>query len=283
MPAEREAMIVDQRGNIDFEERGQGPSILFVPGSCSTGAAWRSVVGELHTRFRCITTSLPGYGGSTERRTQTDLSIARMAEAVEIAVRAAAAPVHLVGHSFGGLVSLAVAIRGAVPLASLTMLEPPAVTILALDPKDAAHDEAFRTMQAAYRQAYGRGDLEAIGQMIDFYGGAGTFAGWPEKIRRYAVETTPVNLRDWQSAYGFALTRQLLAEIDCPVLAACGERSHRAMHAITRRLADNIPGGHHVTIDHAAHFMIATHADVVADLIESHVVDTRAWPRLWVA
>ena len=41
--------------------------------------------------------------------------------------------------------------------------------------------------------------------MIDFYGGAGTFAAWPAGVRAYAVETTPVNLLDWASVFGFRL------------------------------------------------------------------------------
>jgi pimeloyl-ACP methyl ester carboxylesterase len=45
---------------IDFDESGDGPTIVFVPGSCSTGAAWRPVIAALSGGFRCVTTSLPG-------------------------------------------------------------------------------------------------------------------------------------------------------------------------------------------------------------------------------
>jgi hypothetical protein len=48
-------------------------------------------------------------------------------------------------------------------------------------------------------EAQGRID-EAIAGMIDFYGGAGTFASWPPRVRGYAIETTPVNILDWASA-----------------------------------------------------------------------------------
>jgi pimeloyl-ACP methyl ester carboxylesterase len=34
-------MIEDPRGRIDYDEAGQGPTVVLVPGSCSTGAAWR--------------------------------------------------------------------------------------------------------------------------------------------------------------------------------------------------------------------------------------------------
>ena len=84
---------------------------MLVPGSCSTGAAWRPVIAAWDDQFRCVTTSLLGYGGTAERRTASDPSIAHEAEALESVIRTAGGPVHLVGHSFGGLVALAVALR----------------------------------------------------------------------------------------------------------------------------------------------------------------------------
>jgi pimeloyl-ACP methyl ester carboxylesterase len=55
-------MIDDTNGCIDYHEAGDGPTVVFVPGSCSTGAAWRPVISELSDSFRCVTTSLLGYG-----------------------------------------------------------------------------------------------------------------------------------------------------------------------------------------------------------------------------
>ncbi|HTH34320.1 MAG TPA: hypothetical protein VL976_08085 [Xanthobacteraceae bacterium] len=53
-------MIEDPHGCVDYDERGSGPTIVLVPGSCSTGAAWRPVLGAWDDRFRCVTTSLLG-------------------------------------------------------------------------------------------------------------------------------------------------------------------------------------------------------------------------------
>ena len=69
-------MIEEPRGRIDFAECGTGPTIVLVPGSCSTGAAWRPVMATWNGQFRCVTTSLLGYGGTVERRTPIDPDIA---------------------------------------------------------------------------------------------------------------------------------------------------------------------------------------------------------------
>ena len=142
---------------------------------------------------------------------------------LESVVRKSGGPVHLVGHSFGGLVSLAVALRKQVPLASLVIVEAPAAEILRAA-REHQHYRAFRRMTEAYFAAFEAGNLEAIAAMIDFYGGAGTFASWPPRVRAYAVETTPVNILDWASAYGFALSAASLAAVQIPALVIRGGR-----------------------------------------------------------
>lgn len=270
-------MIDDPRGRIDYAESGSGPTIVLLPGSCATGAAWRPMAEAWGGRFRCVTTSLPGYGGTAERRTASDTSIDLVAEVVEAVIRRAGGsgdgfggPVHLVGHSFGGLVATAVALRNAVPLAGLIVIEAPAMEIL----KDRGEDEhyrAFRSMSDAYAAAFHGGDREAIAAMIDFYGGAGTFASWPERVRTYAVETTAANLLDWRSAYGFPLTAGALAALDIPTLVLWGGSSRPAVQRANALLAQCIPRAASAAVDGAAHFMIATHAGEVARRVAAHI------------
>ena len=75
---------------------------MLVPGSCSTAAAWRPVIAQWKNRYRAVTTSLLGYGGTQERRSVADTDMAHEAEALEAVIRRAGCPVHLVGHSFCG-------------------------------------------------------------------------------------------------------------------------------------------------------------------------------------
>jgi pimeloyl-ACP methyl ester carboxylesterase len=259
-------MIEDLRGRVDYDEAGAGSTVVLVPGSCSTGAAWRPMLAHWQRGFRCVTTSLLGYGGTAERRTAGDTDISHEAEAVEAVIRRAACPVHLVGHSFGGLTALAVALRRRVPLLSLTIAEAPAAEILR-PLGEYRHYLAFRNMTDNYYLAHYSGDKTAIEQMIDFYGGAGTFSGWPQRLRDYAVETTPVNLLDWASAYGFELTPALLATVKIPALVLWGQASHPAAKRANELLAQYMPNASIAEIPGAAHFMISTHAGQVAGMI----------------
>jgi pimeloyl-ACP methyl ester carboxylesterase len=263
-------VINDPCGLIDYDESGEGPTVLLVPGSCSTGAAWRPMMSHWKDAFRCVTTSLLGYGRTAERRTADNSDISLEAEMIEAVIARAGAPVHLVGHSFGGLSGLAVALRHPHLVRSLTLLEVPAPEILRHTGED-RHYGAFRSMTDAYFGAFRSGQSNAIEQMIDFYGGAGTFSGWPQRVRDYAVETTSVNLLDWAGAYGFATTPSGLAKLAMPTLVVRGEKSHPAVKRANELLGQSIPGATVATIPGAAHFMIATHASELAGLVASHV------------
>jgi pimeloyl-ACP methyl ester carboxylesterase len=257
-------MIEHAGGRIDYDDSGgAGPTIVLVPGSCSTGAAWRPVIANWDGQFRCITTSLLGYGRTTERRTAEDPGISHEAEMLEAVIRQADGPVHLVGHSFGGLVALVTALRGRALLASLTIVEAPAMELLRESGED-RHYRAFSEMTESYFSDFENGNTEAIAAMIDFYGGAGTYASWPPRVKSYAMETTPVNIMDWDSAFGFALSRAMLAALTVPTLVLRGGASHPAMQRANELLATTIKGASLQTIAGAAHFMIATHAGDVA-------------------
>ena len=282
-------MIEDPRGSIDYDESGSGPTIVLVPGSCSTGAAWRPVIARWENRFHCVTTSLLGYGGTAERRSSLDSSIAQETDILEMVIRRAGRPVHLVGHSFGGLCALTVALRKSVPLLSLTILEAPVMELL---PRMGEHEHyrAFQDMTDAYFDAYRFGQRDAIARMIDFYGGAGTFAAWPERVRSYAEETTGVNVLDWASAYGFPLTPDALSTVEVPTLVLWGGESHPAMQRANALLAQSIPKALEKVIAGAAHFMISTHPGETAHAIAGHVAwaDGAAasaqpahWARVW--
>ena len=268
-------MIEGEHGRIDYDELGDGPTVVLVPGSCSTGAAWRSAISQWENGFRCVTTSLLGYGGTAERRAAFDTDIAHEAEILETVVRRASCPVHLVGHSFGGLVALAVALRNRVPLLSLTIIEAPAAELLRYMGEH-QHYRAFRAMTYAYLTAFHAGESAAIETMIDFYGGAGAFAALPQRVRSYAVATTAVNILDWASAYGFRLTPASLARIAVPTLVMRGGASHPAVQRANELLAQCMTKASLVTIAGAAHFMITTHAEEVAWAIAHHVARTEA-------
>jgi pimeloyl-ACP methyl ester carboxylesterase len=264
-------MIDDARGRIDYNEQGEGPTVVLVPGSFSTGAAWQPVIAQWDNNFRCVTTSLLGYGATVERRHALDADIAHEAEVVESVVRRTACPVHLVGHSFGGLVALAAAIRNRLPLLSLTIIEAPFAEILPVMGEHRLY-RAFREMSDAYLAAHRAGEPAAVERVVDFYGRTGTFAAWPRRVRDYAIATTPANILDAATIYGFHPEPDLLAMIEVPTLVLWGEAGHPGVRRANELLGRCIPGASAIEVSGVGHFMTITHPEKVAPIIAEHVI-----------
>ena len=123
-------MIKVNDRHIDLVTSGAGPNIFFVPGSFSTPAAWQSIQQYLPQRYRFLITSPCGYGETTETRTLHDNSINHEIEILDQITASIQTPVHLVGHSFGGLVSFAAILMGKLKVKSLATFEANPITLL---------------------------------------------------------------------------------------------------------------------------------------------------------
>jgi pimeloyl-ACP methyl ester carboxylesterase len=274
-------MLQDRHGVIDYGEAGAGPTIVFVPGSWATMSAWRGVIEALDGRFRTVTTSLPGYGRTRECRMRTD-TLDRQAGVVEAAIRRAGGPVHLVGHSYGALVCLDVALCGLVPLMSLTLIEPVAFGLLRQKGELTLYEQ-FIAMREDYVRSFEKGDKEAARRVVDYLCGPGSFDALPPPMRDYIVETTPTHVLDIRS--GFDTPLSAFDNILLPSLVIRGERSAESLRRSAEILSGALANASLRTISAAGHFMTATHAAGVAQLIGDHVsqAERLAWDSLCIA
>lgn len=275
-------MLQDRHGVIDYGDEGTGPTIVFVPGSWATMAAWRGVTAALDGRFRIVTTSLAGYGGTRECRTPTEASLDRQAAIVEAVIRRAGGPVHLVGHSYGGLVCLDVALCGLLPLMSLTLIEPVAFGLLRQKGELALHEQ-FIAMREDYVRSFKNGDKEAARRFVDYFDGEGSFDALPPRARAYIIEATPTHVLDICS--GFDPPLSVFDNILLPTLVVRGERSAPSLRRSAEILSGALANASLRTISAAGHFMPATHPVEVAQIVGDHVAQAEklAWGSLSLA
>ena len=260
----------DFPANVEYAERGDGPPLLLLPGSFGTGSGWKAVMDSLPSRYRLVTTSLLGYGATSERRPLGNATMAQQIEVIDLILDRIAEPAHVVAHSFGGLAALAHAIHGTTRPASLALVEANPFGIL-----KSADEGQFFGMFGALTQVYfaefEARNPDAARHVIDFYGGKGTFASFPPKVRDYIVKTTPSNIRDWSSATAFEPPLSSYAAISARTLVVRGGNGHPAMMRIAEILAATIPHARLETVAGGSHFLPASHPSEVARLVGDHV------------
>lgn len=256
--------------DVEYAEWGEGPALLLLPGSFGTGAGWRAVTDRLARSHRIVTTSLLGYGATAECRPLGNATMRQQTHVIDRILERVGQPVHVVGHSFGGLAALAHAVQGSVKPASLVLVEANPLSIL----KTAGEDDLyarFGAMTRGYFAEFEAGRPDAARHVIDFYGGEGAFAALPEKVRAYVIKTTPANIRDWSSGTPFEPPRSAYQEIAVPTLVVRGGDGHPAMRRIAEVLAEFIPNARLQTVAGGSHFLPATHPAELARLLDHHV------------
>ena len=260
----------DFPADVEYSERGEGPALLLLPGSFGTGSGWKAVTDRLARAYRVVTTSLLGYGATAERRPLGNSTMRQQTEVIDRILERIGEPTHVVGHSFGGLAALAHAIEGTVKPASLMLVEANPLGLLKTSGEDDLY-AMFGAMTRVYFAEFEAGRPEAARHVIDFYGGEGTFAGFPAKVRDYVIRTTPANIRDWSSGTPFEPPRSAYQRISVPTLVVRGGDGHPAMRRLAEILAEAIPAARLETVTGGSHFLPATHPGELARLLEAHV------------
>ena len=108
-----------------------------------------------------------------------DLSIEAQAAAIEAVIDHVNEPVHLLGHSHGGIVALCTALRRKELIKSMVLLDPlPANALLLTGDRETW--EELRSFFDRYVNAFDKGDVSAGGLVLDYWTGPETFADLPE-------------------------------------------------------------------------------------------------------
>lgn len=250
---------------------GADTPVVMLHSSLSSKAQWTALAERLAPRFRVIAVDLCGYGDNAmpaERESFTlddevRLVAAHLDRLVEPHVR-----VHMVGHSYGGLVALRFAERSRGRVASLSLYEPVAFGMLNDD--DAALAEIKRIAECVPRLIDAGLPLHAAQAFVDFWSGQASFARLPQPAQiRIARNIGKVPL-DFQAALSWPLGPNDLRSIAAPVLLLTGNRSPAVATDIVARLTRSLPKRYVGRID-AGHMGPVTDPHLVNPWIEAFV------------
>ena len=244
-------------GTVKIIERGSGAPVVFLHSGVGSAGEWREVFLLWPEGYRLI--AVDAYRGGTGpgepgRRTLDDY-----AGQVQAVVDHVGEPVHLVGFSWGGTTGLYMARATPEVLASLTVVEPEAYSLLR-----GQHPQAFAEIAALRDRCRehirdGRW-YEAYEDFVDFYNGAGSFARWPADRRDTFLDHQRARGDLWDVLFDAPLTAEALTRVAIPVRVVEGSASTAVDHAICDVVLRHVPRAEHTVIEGAGHMMPLTHA-----------------------
>lgn len=255
-----------------------GDPVALVHGSWVDLRSWRAVVPGLAGSMQVVVYDRRGHGQSTfaprPHALESDaLDLGALLEATDHY------PAHLVGHSYGAMVALRLAVDRPELVRSLSLHEPPYLGLLDDDPATAPEATRLRASRRAEQERIRRGDSE--GAARDLFG---LFAGDPSAWDRFRPETRTELLRyapRWLEEFSDPATERPpadpgLHELLIPILLTEGTASPPFLHRMNaalervvayptvRRLRD---AGHDPQITHPDLYV----ATLIAFLVERNV------------
>jgi pimeloyl-ACP methyl ester carboxylesterase len=252
---------------LSYVVEGRGPGVLLIQGVGVAGCGWQPQVEVLRRRFRTVTFDNRGIGAST--RGSSPLSLEQMADdALAVADAAGLDRFHLVGHSMGGVIAQAVALRARSRVCSLALLctfadgregarMPPAMLLRALRTRVGTRAMRRRAMMNLIMPP---GFITAANE-----------AQWGDRLAgifgRDLADPAPIAMAQLEAMRRFNATPELSALSGVPVLVMSGAHDLIARAPLGRALAGAIPGARYVEYRDAAHALPIQCADAVNELL----------------
>lgn len=255
---------------VHVEDAGEGgtPAVL-LHSSGMTSRQWRRLGERLAASRRVLVPDLAGYG-----RTSPFVAPAfDVAEDVAIAVavaRAAGGRVHLVGHSYGGLLALLAAGSGAIEIASLAVYEPVAFGALRSEGDAVGLADLARVGEDFFAPEL-EGTAAWCERFVDFWGGAGAFARMPAEQQGMFTASARKTFHEVRALIRDVTPLSTLARTTAPALLLTGERSPVCARRVVEHLGRALASREIAVIAGAGHMGPLTHAAEVNARVAAHV------------
>ena len=212
---------------------GAGTPVVMLHSSLSSKSQWTALAERLASRFRVIALDLCGYGDNALAATGASFTLDEEVRLVTDRLDhlgEAHTRVHLVGHSYGGLVALRFAQCRRDRVASLSLYEP--VVFGMLDDKDTALADTRRLADSVSRLAAAGRRHDAAQAFVDFWNGEGSYASLPLPARAGIARRVDKLPLDFQAARCWPLGPEDLRAIVAPTLLLTGSRSPAVVQRI---------------------------------------------------
>jgi pimeloyl-ACP methyl ester carboxylesterase len=249
-------------------EPGVGPSVVCLHSNASGSSQWRELMEQLAPSYRVFAPDSYGSGKSPEWPSDREITLGDEVALIEPVLARAGRPLVLVGHSFGAAVALIAALADPSRVAALALYEPTLFSLIDADGPPPNEADGIRGAVAAATAALDAGDRErAAGHFIDYWMGAGSWAGMPD-ARRAPIAASGINVRRWAHALHTESTPlSAFSALEMPVLLMSGRRTTVSARGVLDRLQRVLPRMQRLEFDGIGHMGPITHAQRVNDAI----------------
>lgn len=262
---------------LHYVEMGKGEAIVFVHGSLSDGGFWNPQLLPFGEKYHVVAYSrrynppntnppIAGYSAVTDAD-----DLAKLIEKLRLG------RVHVVGHSYGGLTALFLAVRHPELVRSLVIAEAPAVPLLGYLPGEQAElgkktlADIRSRMEKPMKEAFQKGDRSAgVAAFINYISNdPKAWDKWSEAARQETLK----GAHEWDVMLTKGelfpeLKPEDVKKIALPTLLLSGDKTFEFLRLIDEELGRLIPQNQRVVLPGATHHLFYEQPEKCRSVIE---------------
>jgi pimeloyl-ACP methyl ester carboxylesterase len=246
---------------------GDGPHVVLLHSSGSSGRQWDPLVAGLQDRYRLHAVDLHGHGGTPAWLGDHVLRLEDDAALVEPLLQVPGG-VRLIGHSYGAAVALKLAALHPDRVKSVVAFEPVLFRLLNdYSPRDISTKEVLLAA-ASIRHWLELGCVGRSAQrFVDFWSGDGSWTSLSASHQQVITARMPSIVAHFRALFADSMTRHTLSGLHVPALFLTGEKTRTTTRRLGELLRYWMPQATHETLPGMGHMGPVTHPTQVASRI----------------
>ena len=258
---------------INYLDKGIGVPVVFVHGGMEDYRTWDPQIDTFSKYYRVIAYS---RRFNYPNQNLTDIKdFSALTEANDLAaliIQLKLPPVHLVGHSFGGLIALCLAKNYPQLVRSLTLSEPPIISWLPDLPngKKLYDDFYQRFLQPVKRDFEQKDTIAVLRHTLLYFNGEDISAQLPPEIRTQLIANFP----EWRAiVYSInafpSIEKEEVQNLKIPVFLLSAGQTLPILQPINAELKRLLHVAQHFQLDDGTHDYWSTHPKQMGDALLS--------------
>lgn len=230
------------------------PTVVLLHSSGANARQWSTLSASLASRYDVMAPEFYGHGNAPSWTAARTMTLADEAARIDALLARVHGPVHLVGHSYGGAVALALALQRPHAFRSVTVYEPVLFSLLLhYSPRSPELRTAQHVAERMRRHlAHSRFDLAAEG-FVDFWSAPGTWASMGAARQQAVAVRMPAVVAHFDALFALGLRVQDLLAAQLPVQLLSGKATRPVARRVVELLHFGLPDVQVHQVDDVGH------------------------------
>ena len=248
-----------------FSVEGSGPPLFLIHGIGAAKDAWRFIVPKLSKHFSVITYDLRGHGKSLA--THKNFNLDELVEDLErVREKTKFSKAHFAGHSLGGMIAPAYAIKFPHRVLSLCLLS----TVAGRTKED--NEKVWNVVHAMEKDGIEKTLITLTNRWFtdDFIKNNSDLV---QQRLKQVVNTDPKVFLNVFRIYAKTEMAPWLEKITAPSLILTGELDSGCNPRLNRLIAEKLPNSKLVILDNLKHSILIEAPDIVAEQVKKFLLN----------